>query len=191
VVADRAKKKNRKNQKRKSWCSIVRTHPHKRGWAPLKHLEFWRRHGSKREEAWATHSGGRRRLSFGGTRSRIEAGGKTDKDGDGQSEENEPPGNSREFNGIEILPKEIKVCANVNRAPRSQPNSTKNAPIAPSHPLRQKKAAGTSESEAPRALRTPISRRRSRIAMTSVLTMPSVAMANASCQKCRRGDRKR
>ncbi len=50
-------------------------------------------------------------VELGGTRSRIEAGGETDKDGEDERGENEPPGNRREFDGIEILAGEINVGA--------------------------------------------------------------------------------
>ena len=50
-------------------------------------------------------------VELGGTRSRIEAGGETDKDGEDEGADNEPPGDGREFNGIEILAGEINVGA--------------------------------------------------------------------------------
>jgi len=50
-------------------------------------------------------------VELGGTRSRIEAGGKTDKDGEEEGAENEPQGDGREFDGIEILALEIDVGA--------------------------------------------------------------------------------
>ena len=55
-------------------------------------------------------------IELGGTRSRIEAGGETDKDGESDGGENEPPGNGRELDGIEILPLEIDVGAEGERA---------------------------------------------------------------------------
>ena len=48
-------------------------------------------------------------VELGGTRSRIEAGGETDKNGDGERGEGEPPRDGGEFDGIEILAVEIVV----------------------------------------------------------------------------------
>ena len=50
-------------------------------------------------------------VELGGTRSRIEAGGETDTDGEDERAEDEPPGDGREFDGIEILALEIDVGA--------------------------------------------------------------------------------
>lgn len=50
-------------------------------------------------------------VELGGTRSRIEAGGETDKDSDKKRGEGEPPRNGSELDGIEILPLEIGVGA--------------------------------------------------------------------------------
>jgi hypothetical protein len=50
-------------------------------------------------------------VELGGTRSRIEAGGETDKDAEHEGAEDEPPGNGRELDGIEILTREIDVGA--------------------------------------------------------------------------------
>ena len=62
----------------------------------------------------------------------------------------------------------------------SQPSKTPSTPPAsPITPASTKKNCFTSLSAAPSAFSTPISRRRSRIAMTRVLTMPSVATASA------------
>lgn len=49
-------------------------------------------------------------VELGSTRSRIEAGGEADKDGEGDGGENEPPGYGRKFDGIQILALEIDVC---------------------------------------------------------------------------------
>ena len=50
-------------------------------------------------------------IEFGGTRSRIEAGGEADKNGDAEGCEGEPPGDRGELNGIEILTRKISVGA--------------------------------------------------------------------------------
>ena len=50
-------------------------------------------------------------IELGGTRSRIEAGGETDKDAEEKGADNEPPGNRGEFDGIQILTREISVGA--------------------------------------------------------------------------------
>src|SRR6266849_8213492 len=75
--------------------------------------------------------------------------------------------------------------------PSSQPKSTPKTPAKkPITPDSTKKSCRTSESEAPSAFKTPISRRRSKIAMTSVLTMPSVATASAKLPKMMRRESK-
>ena len=50
-------------------------------------------------------------VELGGTRSRIEAGSETDKDGKDEGADDEPPGDGREFDGVEILAGEIDVGA--------------------------------------------------------------------------------
>src|SRR5579872_2542186 len=68
--------------------------------------------------------------------------------------------------------------------PMAQPSSTPNTPPArPITPASAKNNLRTSRSEAPSALRTPISRRRSRMAITSVLMIPSEATASARLPK--------
>src|SRR5450432_782728 len=48
-------------------------------------------------------------IEFSGARSRIEAGGKTDKHGKSEGGEHQPHGHGRKLNGIEILAVEIKI----------------------------------------------------------------------------------
>jgi hypothetical protein len=50
-------------------------------------------------------------IELGGTRSRIKASGKTDKNGEGNGGKNEPPRDGRKFDGIKILAFEIDVGA--------------------------------------------------------------------------------
>ena len=50
-------------------------------------------------------------IELGGTRSRIEAGGETDKDAEDEGADDEPPGNRGKLDGIEILTREIDVGA--------------------------------------------------------------------------------
>ena len=116
MVTDRAKKKNKKTRERKVVVFDRKNPPSQtEGGAPSSTWSFGVATEVREKKRGLLIAEGVDGVEFGGTRSRIEAGGETDKDGDGQSEENEPPGNSREFNGIEILAMEIKVCAKRDR----------------------------------------------------------------------------
>src|SRR6266849_4168264 len=50
-------------------------------------------------------------VEFGGTGSRIEAGGETGKDGEDEGADEQPQGDGRKFDGVEILTREIDVGA--------------------------------------------------------------------------------
>src|SRR5882762_6046361 len=76
------------------------------------------------------------------------------------------------------------VVTHVSAKPISQPRATpKKPPNSPMAPASAKKRLRTSRSVAPRAFKMPISRRRSRMAITSVLMMPSEATVRARLQQ--------
>src|SRR6266852_6155546 len=94
--------------------------------------------------------------------------------------ERQPPRNIGNFHAWQVLPVQVDRRSQVNAFPINQPSATPKIPPKNSiAPASAKNRLRTSLSVAPSAFRMPISRRRSRMAITSVLMMPSDATVSA------------